>query len=614
MSDLLWSARPAPMPTAPLDPQLLGTLGARGAIETIARSGRTALVLLDRGARVGEIWLDRGRILCSDDLVVAAASLAELLAWPRPHITVVPGARRGGPCAAIPAAVVLHRASEIAEERLTSLSLLADPTEIHRPAEGAVPREGDVHERAVLAALAEGASPFSVLPVGRGGADVAAAVVRLVRRRAIVRAPPTEERRTSSERPTAPGATAPSGLNRFVSWVRTGLDGRSASEATRASTRPTRPHDTTTRPSCRVPGWRPSEAGDGAEASAGGEASWAVLPWDRDRAAIATTANEIASRLAEALPHERAQADLPTAALLTRLEQAVSRGLEDVAPMPALALELRDAISKETTAREVAAMIESEEAITRAVLRAGSAAAFGRPPATLEQAVVRVGLGRVYRIATAPIVRARAFEARVLGARTQRIRMACQLAGELAADLATGPAREDLFLAGLLHGLGRLYLATLADGVPRVAPARLDELAGAYQSSIGVLLAARWGLGPEVRLAIGAHPDAQPLRVDPSRSPEAEAAALPSALRVAQIVACAMTEDPPVPEWRIAKALHVREDAVPATGTALRSRSCAAPRAALISRGGRRARSSASVRTRGCRSRARGRRRAPASR
>jgi HD-like signal output (HDOD) protein len=278
------------------------------------------------------------------------------------------------------------------------------------------------------------------------------------------------------------------------------------------------------------------------------------------------TANEIVSRLAEALPHERAQADLPTAALLTRLEQAVSRGLEDVAPMPALALELRDAISKETTAREVAAMIESEEAITRAVLRAGSAAAFGRPPATLEQAVVRVGLGRVYRIATAPIVRARAFEARVLGARTQRIRMACQLAGELAADLATGPAREDLFLAGLLHGLGRLYLATLADGVPRVAPARLDELAGAYQSSIGVLLAARWGLGAEVRLAIGAHPDAQPLRVDPSRSPEAEAAALPSALRIAQIVACAMTEDPPVPEWRIAKALHVREDAVPATG------------------------------------------------
>jgi HD-like signal output (HDOD) protein len=102
--------------------------------------------------------------------------------------------------------------------------------------------------------------------------------------------------------------------------------------------------------------------------------------------------------------------------------------------------------------------------------------------------------------------------------------------------------------------------------VPRVPPTRLDELASAYQSSIGVLLAARWGLGAEVRLALGAHADAPPVRVEPARGEETDASSLPSALRVAQIVACAMTEDPPVPEWRIAKALHVRADAVPATG------------------------------------------------
>ena len=578
MSDLLRSTRPPATATPSLDPELLATLGARQAIESIVRSGRTALVLLDRGARVGEVWLDRGRILCSDDLVVAAASLAELLAWPRPSITVVPGARRAGPCAAIPAAVVLHRAREIADERLTALSLLADATEIHRPVEGALARTGDAHERAILDALAEGASPFSVIPVGHGSAEMAAALVRLVRRRAIVRAPPAEERRSSSERPTAPGSSGPpapqigprgasvSGLSRLVSWVRSGFDG-DGGEASR-STRPTRPVDAATRPSCRVPGWRRSEASDVADAepTASGDASWVVLPWDRDRAAVAHSANEIAARLAEALPLEREQADLATAALLGRLGEAVGRGLEDVAPMPRLALELRDAISKETTAREVATMIEPEEAIARAVLRAGSAAAFGRAPATLEQAVVRVGLGRVYRLATAPLVRARSFEARVLGARTTRVRMACQLAGELAADLATGPAREDLFLAGLLHNLGRLYLATLADQVPRVPPARLEELSSTYQSSIGVLLAARWGLGADVRLAIGAHADAPPLRLDPTRDRQSEAVALPSALRVAQIVACAMTEDPPVPEWRIAKALRVRKDAAEGAG------------------------------------------------
>jgi HD-like signal output (HDOD) protein len=233
--------------------------------------------------------------------------------------------------------------------------------------------------------------------------------------------------------------------------------------------------------------------------------------------------------------------------------------------MSALALELRDAISKETTAREVTAMIEPNEPIVRAVLRAGAAAAFGSPPATLEQAVVRVGLNRVYRIATTPLVRTRSFEARVLGARAQRIRSACQLAGELAASLATGPAREDLFLAGLLHGLGRLYLATLADQVPRLPAGRLEELASAYQCSIGVLLAARWNLGADVRLSIGTHVDAS---VPPLGAPrrDNEPLSLPSTLRLAQIVATAMTEDPPVPDWRIAKVLGASEDAASSTG------------------------------------------------
>jgi hypothetical protein len=84
-----------------------------------------------------------------------------------------------------------------------------------------------------------------------------------------------------------------------------------------------------------------------------------------------------------------------------------------------------------------------------------------------------------------------------------------------------------------------------------------------------VLLAARWGLGVDVRLAIGTHADApavrpdevpaqEPRSLDAGRSEERVPIPLPSALRVAQIVACAMTEDPPVPEWRIAKALNVR--------------------------------------------------------
>jgi HD-like signal output (HDOD) protein len=538
-----------------LDPLHLATLAPRDALEAIASSGRTALVLLDRGARVGEVWLDRGRVLCSDDVDSAAVSLAELLAWPKPQVTVVPGARRTGPCTAIPAEVVLRRASEITEQRLASLSAFADPTEIHEVAEGATATDGDASEQEALAAIAGGESPFTAVPTGHRSAAIAAALVRLLLRRAIRRAPPVGEVRTPSERPTDPGAQG--GLSRLMSWVRSSFAGRDTSPpASRAE--PARPS--------RIPGWRASRPGEARpDPPAPEDTSWAVMPWDRDRAAVATTANEIAARLSETLPLERAHADPATDRLLSLLEGAIARGLEDVAPMSALALELRDAISKETTAREVTAMIEPNEPIVRAVLRAGAAAAFGSPPATLEQAVVRVGLNRVYRIATTPLVRTRSFEARVLGARAQRIRSACQLAGELAASLATGPAREDLFLAGLLHGLGRLYLATLADQVPRLPAGRLEELASAYQCSIGVLLAARWNLGADVRLSIGTHVDAS---VPPLGAPrrDNEPLSLPSTLRLAQIVATAMTEDPPVPDWRIAKVLGASEDAASSTG------------------------------------------------
>ncbi|MBX7191900.1 MAG: HDOD domain-containing protein [Sandaracinaceae bacterium] len=559
MSELAATLPPIASSPERLEPRALAVLGARGAVEAIAKSGRTALVMLDRRTRIGEIWLDRGRILCSEDVPAAAAALAELFAWPRPEVTIIPGARRGGPCAAIPAAVLLSRAQEIGDERLTQLSSLADPTELHEPTEGALPRDGDLHEAAVLRALATQASPFAIIPVGHPSAEIAAAIVRLVRRRAIVRVAPPSEASTPSERPTAPGVTRPAdgGLSRLFRWVTSSLSDSSTPVA--SATPPPESATRTTRPSCRVPGWRPSEAGDarrGHDAETE-SASWAVLPWDRDRGAIGTDVEAIATRLADALPLERRDAEPFTAALLSRLEEAVMRGLEDVPAMPTLALELRDAIAKETTAREVAEMIDGHEAIARAVLRAGSAAAFGRPPVSLEQAIVRVGLGKVYRLATAPVVGSRVFEARALGARAARARMACQLAGELTSELVAGPLREEAFLAGLLHGLGRLYLGSLADRVPgRPQLSRLEALAMTYQCSIGVLLAARWGLGHEVRLAVATHADAPATLTEPRE--------LPSALRVAQIVACGMTEDPPSPDWRIARALSVRED-VPST-------------------------------------------------
>ena len=543
-----------------LDARRVAALGPRRAIEAIAASRRTALVLLDRGARVGEIWLDRGRVLCSTELVDAAASLAELLAWPSPHVTVVPGARRAGPCVAIPVAVVLQRADEVSEERLAMLSMLADPTEIHAVVGGAVAREGDVHERTVLEAIARGASPFAIVPVGHGRIEIGDAILRLLRRRAIARVAPPDARR-ASERPTQPGSSAPSGpIARLLGWARSSFGGQAP------SSQPPPPRaERVTRPSCPAPGWRASEERDlGLASMPPPDADWTVSPWDRDRVAMGTTATTVADRMVAALSLEMLSVDASIEPLLGRIREVVQRGLEDVPPISPLPASLRAAIVSEATAREVATMIEGDRELATAVLREGSAAAFGRAPESLEHAVFRIGLARVHRLAVTPLVRLPVFEARSLGPRATRIRVACQLAAHLAAELAPLPSREDCFLAGLTHGLGRLYMATLADRSPNVSPAVLEELACDYQSSIGVLLTARWGFGRNVALAVGAHADEAPLALDGS-----EGASAAATLRAAQIVACAMTAETPVPEARIARALNLRADVNVETGPLL---------------------------------------------
>ncbi|MBN8616497.1 MAG: HDOD domain-containing protein, partial [Deltaproteobacteria bacterium] len=496
----------------------------------------------------------------STELVDAAASLAELLAWPSPHVTVVPGARRPGPCVAIPVAVVLQRADEVSEERLAMLSMLADPTEIHVAAPGAVERPGDVHERSVLEAIGRGVSPFAIVPMGHGRLEIGDAILRLLRRRAIVRLAPTEARR-ASERPTQPGSSAPSGpIARLIGWARSSFGAQAPlSEA------PPPPSERVTRPSCPAPGWRASEERDlGIARVPPPDTEWTVSPWDRDRAAIGTTATTVADRMVAALALEMASADASIEPLLGRLRESVQRGLEDVPPISPLPASLRAAIASEATAREVAAMIEADRVLASAVLREGSAAAFGRAPESLEHAVIRIGLSRVHRLAVTPLVRLAVFDARSLGPRALRIRMASQLAASLAAEIAPAASREDCFLAGLTHGLGRLYLATLADRSPGVSPAALEELACDYQSSIGVLLTARWGFGRNVAHAVGTHADETPQALDGS-----EGASAAATLRVAQIVACAMTEETPVPEARIARALNLRADVTVETGPLL---------------------------------------------
>lgn len=540
-----------------LDPVLVARLGPVRAIEALTADGRTALVLLQEGDRIGEVWLDRGRLLCSEEVEAAAGILAELLAWPGPVTTVVPGARRPGPCVALPAGLVLRRAKEIDAERRALLRPLDDVAALRTAAPLAVPREGDAFERSILEHVAHAPrSPFELVALGAPREASAAALLRLIDRGALVRvegASPEKARGSSAAETQPQPATIGGGIVRLFRWMKS--QAGDEREAIPAEARPS-PVPALGEARRSSPGWHWTEPGVRVhpalpEAVAPTEA-WGVLAWDRDRCAVAATPLEITERLLTVLPLERSLADAPTAAFVLAMESAVMTGLERLDPFPPAATEVRRVLGEGATAIEVARVVETHDALARAVMRAGSTAAFGRPASSIEQATVRLGLGKVFRLASA-----RALDLPCFGHTPRRhhgARSACLVAGELAAELVLPEERESAFLAGLLHGLGKLFLVSLAAREARGAdPTRVDALVSSYQTSFGVLIAARWGLDTVVSDAVATFPDALAPGGEPPRS-------LARAVRIAQIVAAGLSEDPPVPEWRIARALRGASD------------------------------------------------------
>lgn len=526
-------------------------------IRGLSEQGRTALVAMRQGERIGEVWLDRGRILCSDDLGVAATALAELLSWPPSELTVVPGARRTGACVALPAKVVLERARAVARERKTALAGVPRPTSLVVASKDARPRESDPSEARVLSALGgETKTPFELVGISSALEANGAALARLIARGAVVEVGLETASTALGERlpETAPGTRKSmlSGPATHRAGARVTLDEPFARGASMPGVRTLGASGPLMRPSLSGPAATtlprmPSPAVSlttTAHRTMPTEA-WTTLAWDRDRPAPAIDASTMVARMRTVLEIER-EAEPTVAAFADALTQFVEAGLDGVGDVPTAALALRGALDGHVTTADAVAHVESDELLARRILRAGSAAAYGRPAAAVDVAVRRIGLARAYRIACTSLL-----DRGLMHDVPRRLagpRVACTLAGELAVTLAPRGLEEKAYLAGLLHAAGRLVLAALAHRVARgLAGDRLEGLLATYQTSVGALLAHRWQLGDEVIEAVAMHPDAL--------LPEASPSPLTRVTRLAQIVATGLTEDPPVPDWRIGRAL-----------------------------------------------------------
>jgi HD-like signal output (HDOD) protein len=217
---------------------------------------------------------------------------------------------------------------------------------------------------------------------------------------------------------------------------------------------------------------------------------------------------------------------------------------------PATYLELTQALrNPETSTRQVAAIVERDVGIAARVLQIVSSSFFGSPRSvsTISAAVGYLGLDTVRTLVLAcEIVRTFTPSGSLGTFSIEQFEEHGLRTGRLARSmLEPGFAADDGFVAGLLHRVGQLVLASRAphrfaevlDRAARTDRTELQvehELLGVTHAQVGAYLLGLWGLRQRVVEAVAYYP--RPERLD-------TAFGIPTAVHVASILA----KDPDAP-------------------------------------------------------------------
>lgn len=214
-------------------------------------------------------------------------------------------------------------------------------------------------------------------------------------------------------------------------------------------------------------------------------------------------------------PPARPEAPAPVTARV--VAEAADR-LAAPSPVVAGVLQLLD----EGTApvRLIAARVAQSPEIAAQVLRLGNSALFSEPVDTLDRAIVRIG-ERTLRGLLLAATTYRLLEGAMAAYGFPRLYL-LRHSGEVA-TMAQSLARRgpsalgsQVYIAGLLHDLGKPILATIAQDldlpvVPGgLSPAGERELFGTDHTRVGGWIARRWGLPEDVCSAMERHHDPEP--------------------------------------------------------------------------------------------------------
>ena len=209
---------------------------------------------------------------------------------------------------------------------------------------------------------------------------------------------------------------------------------------------------------------------------------------------------------------------VPAESLAARVEAEIREGKVELPVLPEAAARVRAIVAADGGAPQIVAVIEREPALAAAVLRYANSVAYAglREITNLQQAVMRLGFGAVERTVLALSAK-NAFSSgdrrdEHLYRKLWTHSVTTALAARRLAPRSPAFSSETVFLAGLLHDIGKLVVLRTAVGMRQRDPAQsafseatLIEFFDALHCKVGDVLCDAWHIPAEIRDVIARH-------------------------------------------------------------------------------------------------------------
>jgi putative nucleotidyltransferase with HDIG domain len=211
---------------------------------------------------------------------------------------------------------------------------------------------------------------------------------------------------------------------------------------------------------------------------------------------------------------------VPGESLAALVEAEIREGRVELPVLPEAAARVRAIIANDGGAPQIVAVIEREPALAAAVLRYANSVAYAglREITNLQQAVMRLGFGAVERTVLALSAK-NAFSA--TDKRDEHVyrklwnhSVTTALAARRLAPRSPAFSSETVFLAGLLHDIGKLVVMRTAVAMRHRDPEHcsfsqdtLIEFFDALHCKVGEVLCDAWNIPAEIRDVISRHHD-----------------------------------------------------------------------------------------------------------